>query len=369
MRGLAWLALAIVVAAVTGACGGSQPHHSLTHTTGPASRARRQPASTQVRQPKAESQARNCFSHPGVCGYPDPAYGTVGPPEPCASYPVSPGRATSFDGQTLADTTFTGQVVVESNNVTIKDVCVLVNGHGLVNGNSGILIQSGSGTVIEDSTIGGLNRSTQSVDWGVVNTSGKPATLIRDYIHNCGECIHDGPWTIDDTYAIADGMQGTTEHIETIYCDSGPGYTDSIAADHDTLLNPFSYVAVLFCNTANGAGGPCENRVSVTHSLLAGGGYVLYPCGNAKTVGSSQIDISDNRFARCTSPPLRFNSDAGGTACTGTLSHGIGAGADSHGYWPLGGYYGVQADGYCPPAQGQTWRANIWDDNRAPVAC
>jgi hypothetical protein len=46
----------------------------------------------------------------------------------------------------------------------------------------------------------------------------------------------------------------------------------------------------------------------------------------------------------------------------------IGSGADSHGYWPDGGYFGVEADVYCTGA-GQTWTGNVWDDNGATGGC
>lgn len=276
---------------------------------------------------------------------------------------------TSSDGQVIENTTFTGQIQVTTNDVTIRNVCVLIDGRGRADGTSGISIKSGSGTTIENTTIAGLDTSTRSLDWGVVNTSGQAATLSHDYIYNCGECIHDGPWNIDGSYAIANGMRGTAEHIETIYCDSGPGYTDTINANHDTLLNPASSVAVLFCNTHNGAGGPCANQITVTDSLLAGGGYLIYPCSSASSVGSSRLSFSNNRIARCTTPPLQYSSADGGTACAGSSTHAIGDGVDSHGYWAKGGYYGVTAYSYCPPTPGQTWSGNVWDDNGAPVSC
>jgi hypothetical protein len=52
-----------------------------------------------------------------------------------------------------------------------------------------------------------------------------------------------------------------------------------------------------------------------------------------------------------------------GTECEG--------GADSHGYWPLGGYYGlVDTEAiYCPPDSGQTWAGNVWDDNNETAGC
>jgi hypothetical protein len=92
---------------------------------------------------------------------------------------------------------------------------------------------------------------------------------------------------------------------------------------------------------------------------VAGGGYTLYPQGNSNSVGSSTMDISDNRFARCLTASVHNE----GTECEG--------GADSHGYWPLSGYYGVVDSEaiYCPPDSGQTWSGNVWDDNNESVGC
>jgi hypothetical protein len=80
------------------------------------------------------------------------------------------------------------------------------------------------------------------------------------------------------------------------------------------------------------------------------------------------MDIVSNRFARCITPPLRQTSD-GGWDCQGSLGEGPGAGADGNGYWPNGGHYGVDSYTFCPPAVGQTWANNVWDDNGAPEGC
>jgi hypothetical protein len=292
-----------------------------------------------------------CFKSPGSCGFPDPSSGNVGPSNSCASNPQVDSITTSRDGQTIANTTFTGQIVVQNNNVTINNVCVLSNGQSAP-GSVGISILNGRNTVIQNSTIAGLDQVSRSLDWAVANTSGDPATLSHDLIVNCGECIHNGPWTINDTYANANGMQASNEHIETIYCDAGNGYTDAISANHDTLLAPnqpgnVSPVAVVFCNTANGGGGACSNQISITNSLLAGGGYVLYTCGNSSSAGSSAFTFTGNRIARCTS-----------RACP-----------DSSGYWPNGGENGVDSGTYCPPMARQIWSNNVWDDDGSSVGC
>jgi hypothetical protein len=303
-----------------------------------------------VTAPVSGGSSTGCFASPGACGFPDPKYGNVGAPSACSSYPTTGGITTSSDGQVIQNETITGTITVENNNVTIKNVCILMNGGGRADGTAAVVIDNGSNTMIANSTIGGLNTSNQSIDEGVRNWSGSPATLSSDYIYNCGECIHDGPWTITNTYAIANGMQGTNEHIETIYCDAGPGYTDSINANHSVLLAPteggVAPVAAVFCNTNNGSGGACSNQITVSNSLLAGGAYTVYTCASASSVGSSKMSFTNDRFAR--------SANSSG---------------DANGYWPQGGEFGLDSWIYCPPTGGQTWSGNVWDDNNSPVAC
>jgi hypothetical protein len=81
------------------------------------------------------------------------------------------------------------------------------------------------------------------------------------------------------------------------------------------------------------------------------------------------MNISNDRFARCTTPPLKYNSGTGGTACGGATGSSIGSGADAHGYWPKSGYFGTALSSYCPPISGQTWSGNVYDDNGAAVPC
>ena len=81
------------------------------------------------------------------------------------------------------------------------------------------------------------------------------------------------------------------------------------------------------------------------------------------------MTITGNRFARCTTGPFKYNSSTGGTACQGATGSAIGAGADSHGYWPQGSYFGIAKSVYCPPTAGQEWSSNVWDHNGAAVSC
>jgi hypothetical protein len=306
-----------------------------------------------------------CFAAPHACGYPDPAGGNVGSSSPCSALPQMTGDlSSSYNGQTIANESITGTLTIKNANVIVNNVCVSADGGGQL-GSSAINVADGAAnTLIENTTAGGANVSNQSVEIAVKNWSSQPATLSHDYLYNCGECVHDGPWAVNDSYVISNGMQGTGDHHEAVYYDDGL----NMSFNHDTLLNPENESAVIFGDNVNG--GPCTSDLTVANSLLAGGGMTIVACGGDKSssVGSSVTDISGNRFARCTTPPIRQTSD-GGYTCQGATSTDIGSGADSHGYWPKGGHYSPSDVPFCPPTKGQTWTGNVWDDNGAQLSC
>ena len=59
-----------------------------------------------------------------------------------------------------------------------------------------------------------------------------------------------------------------------------------MTAIHNTFLNKAPQTANIFGNTDNGTGGACKNQLTITDNLFAGGGYTLYPCGNATSQGT-----------------------------------------------------------------------------------
>jgi hypothetical protein len=308
--------------------------------------------------------ANGCFPSPGACGLPDPAAHNVGATSSCSSLPSSGSVTAKTAGQTVSNLNINGRLIVQAPNVTINNVCVTYDGGGQLNTSALQIEGSAANTVVEHATVGGANSSTQSTEQAITNSSNGSATATAVYAYNCGECVWGGPWTVNDSYVITNGMQGTDDHLEDLY------YSDeSISMNHDTLLNPADQNSVTFGDTQFGSGGPCDNHIRITNSLLAGGGFVIYTCGNASSVGSSTMNVSNNRFARCITPPFRYNSGTGGTACKGSSGSSIGSGADSQGYWPKSGYYGTLLYSYCPPTSGQTWAGNVYDDDGAPVPC
>jgi hypothetical protein len=67
--------------------------------------------------------------------------------------------------------------------------------------------------------------------------------------------------------------------------------------------------------------------------------------------------ISNNRFVRCLTTPLHDSVGSGGLNCSGSGLFG----ADTHGFYPHGGYFGEST---ATGAQ-TTWSGNHWDDNLA----
>ena len=304
-----------------------------------------------------------CFASPGACGYPDPTAGNVGATAPCSSLSASGSITASTAGQTIQNLNVTGTITVNAANVTINNVCVTDNAGGQIGSRAILLNSGGKNALIEHVTVAGANQSTQSVEQAIANNSSSTATVTSAHLYNCGECLWNGPWTVSDSYVITNGMQGTGDHLEGLYM------SDSTATlNHDVLLDPDHQNSAVFGDANWGSGGPCANHWTITNSLLAGGGFVIYTCGNASSVGSSTMNISNNRFARCTTAPIKYNSSTGGSACQGSTGSSIGSGADSHGYWPYGGYFGLDAWTYCTGTN-QTWTGNVWDDNATTVPC
>jgi hypothetical protein len=335
------------------------------------------------------AHALHCFASPGRCNYPDRHFdwhtarawaaggGGVGPTNgrtatPCSALPASGSVTTSSDGQVIENLHIFGSIIVNRPNVTIKDVCVTTDGHGV--GGSGAFIVhvagGATGLTIENSTLQSVNNTTGATDLGVQNHSGGVVTLKHDYVHGCGVCLVSGAWNVQDSYLLTDAVfqSGPAEHTEDVYFDydiPSPGAVFT----HDTMLNDHGETAVIFWDDTNGA--ECSGALTLKHSLIAGGGYTIYTCGGNKSthVGTSTVHVENNNWARCTTPPITHHDEAGGNACQGATTFHPGSGADSHGYWPYGGYYGTETVAFCGANEHQIWTGNVWDDNGTNVPC
>lgn len=335
---------------------------------------------------QAQSLPENCFSSPGACGYPDPNYNNdlgstaVGVAD-CGALPT-------FNPANLPDGTYysgSGSLLeITGNNVTINrmnmgdfDIYVSSGVNDFTLDNSclqggdgtedsiGINISAGAtNTTIENSTISGLgsNVASSSIVGGdcvpgagvsngalgvAIDNSGTNTVMNGLYVYDAGGGTpgtgSGNDATLENSYELINTIPAC-EHDEAIYYSSL-----SITLHHNVLFNEEDQTAAVFGDSDTA----CANQLTMTDNFVAGGDYVVYPCANSSSVGTSTMDITNNRFARCLTTPFI----AGGDECSGSGLNG----SDSHGYYPNGGFFSVAA--YYYSGAGQTWSNNYWDDN------
>jgi hypothetical protein len=286
------------------------------------------------------SAAGGCVSSPSACGYPDAT--NTGVPAGTA-LTASGSRTVTTNGTVLNGLAISGSVTIAADNVTIENSRITVPSGG--NGTYGVILNSGAENfTIVNSEITGPASTTSGMEsavWNHYNNAG--ATARGDYFHHCADCW-EGSGTFEGDYMVVDAFYSGS-HDEDIYvCGSTVNVNDS------TLFNLEGQTATVFGDALCGG-----NNFTVTNSLLAGGGYLLYPQANSSSsVGTS--NVSHNRFGRCLTSKV-YDAGSGGTECS--------EGADANGYYPLGGYYGVAAYSYSGGSN--VWTNNVWDDSSQPV--
>jgi hypothetical protein len=297
----------------------------------------------------APLRTSNCFPSPSSCGYPDLT--NTGVP---AGIPLVPSGSLTITqpGAVVSGLSVTGTIDVLASNVTIENTRVIQNqscGPTVACGNSAIAIRPGlTGIVIRNVETASLPGNTCEHD---IRNTGSSVTIERAYLHACDSNVYAvGPTVLKDSYGIAE-IAISSDHIENIYFNE-----TSFSAIHDTLLNPVDQTAVIFGNSGDGTDVTnCSNQLTVLESLLAGGGYSLYPCAHASQAGSSSFNIQGNHFARCVTAE-GYEPDGGAHPCKG--------GPDSSGYYKKSGSFGIATDIF---ASAGVWRGNVWDDNLSRV--
>jgi len=331
-----------------------------------------------------DAQATSCFAQPSACCYPDKT--NTGVPSGTTLTPLSGlveiedgsvtvgGNAvssapwlgtTQVDGEsylTLTAISLEGGMYITQDHVRIVDSQLrggdIADQTSCASGGppalgSSLVTLSPTATHfrIEDSTLEGDSAGCdtsdpQDQDSGCTAGTTKTGTGISNDADDTSQAIRvqafwlDSPWhgpgTVTDSYFLDDAFI-FCEHYEPIYVSDA-----TLVVKHSTLLNIHDQTAAVFVDTQNGGAG--DSHLTITDSLLAGGGYTLYPAGNSKSVGTGTMDIERNRFARCTS-----------ASCP-----------DSHGYYPQSGHFGIAA--YCWTGANQTWQDNVWDDDVSSIA-
>ena len=230
-------------------------------------------------------------------------------------------------------------------------------------GSSALTLEAGaSDFAVVESTVRGGNTSSESVQEALSNNySDAGALATDDRLEGCAECLHQN-WTLEGSYVIADGREhaaesGVNTHAEDWWYDN-----NEITANDDTLLNPSKQAAVIF---GESGGGRCVNHESVTNSLIAGGGYMLYFCYDSSGNSSSSIEIKNDRFARrvCTVKELADWEGRGGFGCSPEGGGYFAYGEGTDGYFPRGGFFGAVYEDEGIFNKGVGWEDNYWDNN------
>ncbi|MDX6653689.1 MAG: hypothetical protein QOH18_390 [Solirubrobacterales bacterium] len=305
------------------------------------------PAETPSTPPVTPTQTSHCFSSPHTCGFPDSTNSGV----PAGTTLTASGSLNvTTAGTVISGRNVTGTINVLANNVTIENTRVTQNttcGTRTTCGNYAIRIDEGvNGTTIRHVETASAAGVTCEHD---IRNTGGTVTIEYAYLHACDSNVYAaGPVTLKNSYGIG-AIAISEDHVENIYFNE-----TSFTAIHDTLFNPVPQTAVIFGNSGGGFDVTnCSNELTVLESLLGGGGYTLYPCAHAELAGTSTLNIQGNHFVRCATAET-YVPNGGTHPCVG--------GADSSGYYPKSGSFGIATDYF-----GGTWRGNVWDDNLSKV--
>lgn len=290
----------------------------------------------------ANAAAAGCFAKPSSCGYPDAT--NTGVPAGTTLTPSS-SRTITTNGTVINALEITGTVTVAADNVTIKNSKIIATKGG--SGTYAVILNNGADNfTIEHTEVTGPASETAGLQSAVWNHYGNPGVYARsDYFHHCADCW-EGPGVFEDVYMLVDASYNGSHNEDIYVCGA------SVDVEHSTLFNTVHQTATVFGDTA-GCGG---NNFTIHNSLLAGGGYMLYPQGNASS-STGTMNITNNRFARCRNGTA-YDSSTGGTYCSTKTG-------DGNGYYPYGGFYGVAA--YYFTGGSNVWTNNVWDDNNKPV--
>jgi hypothetical protein len=296
-----------------------------------------------IEEPPVEeppTRSSNCFPKPSACGFPDATNTGV----PAGTTLTPSGSITaSTNGQTISGKDITGQLVIAASNVTVQNSRIHTSSGG--SGSTAVTLNQGATNFhLVNSEIAGNGSSTNSPESAVWNHYGNAGFQVL------GSYIHGDPDNIEGRVDLVKGSFLTTDatypgaHTENIYiC----GTTAKV--EGSTLFNKSDETALIFGDGICGSG----NVVSVTNSLLAGGGFSIQP--QTKGVKGGTTTVTGNHFARsvCTEK----QDSGGGWVCqSGTVTN-------ANGYWPRVGHYGRGAD----IGSNAIWSGNVYDDSLTPV--
>lgn len=275
-----------------------------------------------------------CASQPSKCGYPDAS--NTGVPAGVTLKAV-PGQVASGigwtwnsggyvnvtgDGAVLDGLEIKGSISVSASNVVIQNVRIVERGESF-----GIALRHANGVIIKDTEISSPDAGANRLMVGIKDIYGDSSGIqvLRTDISHTSTGIQMESGLIQDNYIHSMGYK-SGDHVNGTTSNGG---SSLLTIRHNTILNSFDQTDAI--SLFQDFGGQ-SNRV-IDSNLLAGGGYTLYGGANPGARATSNIKITNNRFARL--------------------------------YHASGGYYGPVTA--VDRGTGNVWSGNVWDDTAAAV--
>jgi phage baseplate assembly protein gpV len=281
--------------------------------------------------PIVDSSLRNCVVSPSVCGYPDASNTGVPVSVALKSVPsqVSSGPGWHWDSRGWVEidgnnALFTGYSVTAAVDVTADNVIISNNKITLGGDDFGVALRHTRNAIVSHNTITGLAASGQGrLMNGIKDIYGDASgtQVLGNNIARTATGVQMDGGLIADNYIHDLGLSGA-DHVNGTTSNGTNG--QQLIIRHNTVLDPWNQTDAisLFQDFS-----PQTNRI-IDNNLLSGGSYSLY-CGQ-KDGGSatSNIRVTNNRFAS--------------------------------NYYTNGGYFGTVAH-YDTHGTGNTWTNNYLD--------
>jgi hypothetical protein len=296
-----------------------------------------QPSSPSASAGSGSRVNRNgCAPKPAACGYPDATNTGVPGGTALRTVPsqVSTGPGWHWDSRGWVEidgdgAVFSGYAVAATVDVTASDVAVRGNRITLTGESFGIALRHTTNVTVEGNTITSpAATGTDRLLVGLKDIYGDASgtKVVANDVSHASTGVQVDSGVIQDNY-IHDMGYTSGDHLNGITSNAG---SSGLIISHNTVLNNYAQTDAigLFEDF-----GPQTNRV-INDNLLGGGGYTLYAGANPGGSRTSNIRITDNRFATV--------------------------------FWPAAGYYGPST-AYDPAGPGNVWSGNTWDSTGDPL--
>ena len=266
---------------------------------------------------KVVTSRAGCAVKPSICGYPDASNTGVRPG--IALRTINGNVTLDQDGAVLENAVISGNISIEADNVTVRNVRILEDGESWA-----IALRHANNATISNCEIA---PSSSRLMVGIKDIyDDSPGTIVRGCeIVRTTTGVQIGQGLIEDNYihdmAYQDGdhLNGTTSN----------GSTDPLTIRHNTIFNQMEQTDAISLFQDFGL----EANRTITDNLLAGGGYTIYG-GEGDHGTTYNIVITNNRISRI--------------------------------FFPRGGYYGPVAH-FEQSANGNVWSGNVWDEDSGSI--